>query len=566
MRARALPFVCVSLASILAGCSDSGGGTLPGGPTTTSSGMTGTGVPATGAGAGGSDSTGGATSGGATTSSGVGGSDSPGSGGSGGSGSIPDAGPVIPGTFSRPKGQIPNTEQPAGKANLPEAKWADGLISPSMEINHHINQPVVLNGYLGLSGNAELTWYDIQDPTKPKQLSQIVSPGFDPKAGGKGEGEAESHQVAFAKYDDSFYEVTTSGTGVDIWNVTDVSKVKHVQSITLQGIKYGDFTGAVWGEYWQGDTIYVGGTDTGLHILDAKDPNNVKVVKRLTVADLGGVSAGPVYAIGNILVVTTPKESGGISLLDISDPLNPVRIRAITTGKSYIGAFYGHHLYLQSPLRVWDVLTDPTALTSSPISSLGTDGSEYMSFSDGYMFLGHLRPHPGASKINVTDPHKMKVESRIWGRHVPGPGGTVIYDDQFTIKIGSLLVMTDDEKPYLGAVIGVQSTEPDKLPPSVDTIIPKDKSTGVSIKSRIGISFTDNIEFATVNLASLIVRPMGGQPVPGNWGLYMGVLNFDPAGELLPKTTYEVVLPKGGLTDLVGNEIATEFKSTFTTQ
>jgi hypothetical protein len=45
----------------------------------------------------------------------------------------------------------------------------------------------------------------------------------------------------------------------------------------------------------------------------------------------------------------------------------------------------------------------------------------------------------------------------------------------------------------------------------------------------------------------------------------MGVINFDPDGDLLPGTTYEVVLAKGGVTDYVGNPLATEWKSTFTT-
>jgi hypothetical protein len=485
--------------------------------------------------------------------------------GSGGAGGGVDAGPP---SFGRPKGKLPNQPSPAGMLNLPESEWQKGLVSPSMEVNHHINQPICMNGYLQLSGNAEFTWYDIEDPTHPKRLSQIVSPGFQPDAGGKGEGEAESHQVSTARYGDKFYEVTTGGTGVDIWDMTDQTKPVHVKSVKLEGINYGDFTAAVWGMSWQGDTIYVGGTDTGLHVLDAKDPHNVTVVKRIPTSAFGGVSAGPLWAIGNILVITTPKENGGIATLDISDPVNPKVLDSILPVKSYIGAFYGHYLYLQSPLRVWDVLTDPTSIgtATTPISSLTTEPSEYMSFSDGYMFLGHLRPHPGASKIDVTDPKKMVIKSRIWGRHVAVDGGTVIYDDQFTIAIGSLLVMADDEKPYLGAVIGAQSTDPDTKAPVVDTVIPKDKSTGNSVKSRVGISFTDNIELATVNAASVIVRPMGGQPIAGKWGLYMGVLNFDPDADLMPHTTYEVVLPKGGLTDLVGNALTQEFKSTFTTQ
>jgi hypothetical protein len=193
-----------------------------------------------------------------------------------------------------------------------------------------------------------------------------------------------------------------------------------------------------------------------------------------------------------------------------------------------------------------------------------------MSFSDNYMFLGHLRPNGGASKINISDPTKaMTIESRVWGRlDVDGDKNLTdgINDDQFTLAIGSLLVMGDDEAPYAGAIIGVHSADPDSKPPVVDTIIPKDKETARSVKSRIGVSFTDNIELATVNDASFIVRPVGGAAIKGVWGLRMGVLNFSPAEDLKPATTYEVILPKGGITDLVRNPLAEDFKSTFTTK
>jgi hypothetical protein len=178
------------------------------------------------------------------------------------------------------------------------------------------------------------------------------------------------------------------------------------------------------------------------------------------------------------------------------------------------------------------------------------------------MFLGHLRPDGGASKINVSDPKKMAFEGRVWGRLDIQQGQTAaINDDQFTVAIGPLLVMGDDQEPYRGSVIGVHSATPDTKPPIVDTVIPRDKSS-VSAKSRIGISFSDNIELATVNAASFIVRPVGGQALAGTYGSYWGVLDFDPAQDMAPGN-YEVVLPEGGVTDLVGNAVH-EFKSTFT--
>src|SRR6266542_1795519 len=311
MKTRMLSVFCVWLPAWIGACSDPGSATASG--TTRSS---------TSAGSGGSGGSGTTGSGGATAgASGSGGSAGDPITDAGGTGGAAADGGQAAG-ISRPIGKLPNRSNPANMLNLPEADWQKGLVSPSFEVNHHINQPIVMNGYLQLSGNAEFTWYDIEDPTKPKRLSQIVSPGFNPEAGGKGEGEAESHQVAIARYGDRFYEVTTAGTGVDIWDMTDQTKPLHVKAITLEGINYGDFTSAVWGMAWQGDTIYIGGTDTGLHILDARDPNNVTFVKRIPTSAFGGVSAGPVYAIGNILVITTPKERGGIATMDISDPLN----------------------------------------------------------------------------------------------------------------------------------------------------------------------------------------------------------------------------------------------------
>ncbi|WP_438040812.1 Ig-like domain-containing protein [Sorangium sp. So ce128] len=561
-----------SFAALLAACSggdlSSPEGNDGGGSGDTTSVVAGSGgaAPAPAAGATSSSATSSsATSSGATSSgatSGSGGGVTTGSGGAGG---------IDPDTTTAPEGKIPNMPMPANKINLPRNNWRDGLVSPTLEAGHHQNQPIVINGYVQGAGNAEIVFYDIADPSNPKMLSRIQSPGFDPRGGPKGVGEAESHQTSLARYGNKFYQVTTAGTGVDIWDVTDAHAPRHVTLVRLEGVNYGDFTDSVWGMYWQGSVIYVGGTNTGLHILDAADPENVRFVKKIPISQFGGVSAGPLWAVGNTLVITTPKDNGGIATMDISDPMNPVALDFITPSKSYICGLYGKHVYVQSPLRVWDVLTDPTNIGSanSPIATLPDSafrakgypaGSEYMSFSDGYMFLGHLRPDAGVSKIDVHDINRMSISSRIWGRLEFENG-----DDQFSIPVGSLLVLADDELPYRGMVIAAHSTDPDSTPPAVDTVLPKNGATGVTRKSRIGLSLTDNLELATVHPGSFIVRPVGGAPVKGTFGLYMGILNFDPDGDLMPNTTYEVVLPKDGVKDLVGNGIAAEFKSTFTT-
>ncbi|WP_437319829.1 Ig-like domain-containing protein [Sorangium sp. So ce385] len=565
MRWRGFP----SFAALLAACS--GGADL--GPTPEGDGGSSADTTSvvTGTGGGAPMATVGATSSSSMSSSSTSAGATSGSGGDATAGSGAGPGGVEPDMITAPEGTIPNTPMPANKINLPRDKWRDGLVSPTLEAGHHQNQPIVVNGYVQGAGNAEIVFYDIVDPANPKMLSRIQSPGFDPRGGPKGVGEAESHQTSLGRYGDKFYQVTTSGTGVDIWDVTDARAPRHVRLVKLDGINYGDFTDAVWGMYWQGSVIYVGGTNTGLHILDAADPEDVKFVKKIPISQFGGVSAGPLWAVGNTLVITTPKDNGGIATMDISDPMNPVALDFITPSKSYICGLYGKYVYVQSPLRVWDVLTDPTDIGSanSPIATLPDSafrakgypaGSEYMSFSDGTLFLGHLRPDAGVSKIDVRDIHKMSIMSRVWGRLEFTNG-----DDQFSIPVGSLLVLADDELPYRGMVIAAHSTEPDTTPPAVDTVLPKNGATGLSRKSRIGLSLTDNVELATVHHGSFIVRPVGGQQVKGKFGLYMGIVNFDPDEDLMPNTTYEIVLPKDGMKDLVGNGIAAEFKSTFTT-
>jgi hypothetical protein len=578
VKLRAFPLYFVSCAALLAGCSDNGSA-LPnpasGGMATSTSGSAataaGTSTTTGGSGAGTSATTGGSAAAGTATggSASTGGDAAAGTatGGSGGSG----GGEVI--GFVRPQGQLPNVARDPANLNLPESEWAKGLVSPTMNDLHHHNQPTVLNGYLNLNGNEEFWFWDITDPTKPKQMSEYLTPNRDPKGGGKGEGEAESHCVSYGKYGNTFYEVTTAGRGVDIWDVTDQRNVKHISQLNLDGIAYGDFTAAVWGLSWQGNYIYVGGTDTGIHILDAHDPLNVKFVKRLPTSEFGTVSAGPVDAIGNLLVIMTPKESAGIATMDISDPVNPVFLDSIKpSAKSYITQFYKHFAFMQTPVRAWDVLSDPTNIGKAEMPLMTASGasvpSEYLSFGDDNLYLGRLRSSspgssPGVIVYDVTDPTKaITKKNTIWGREDRGG----LNDDQFTIQIGNLIVLGDDQEPYAGSVIAQWAADPDKKPPRIDSVSPKDKATGQNVKSRIGISFTDNIEFTTVNEASFIVRPMGGQPIKGVWGLRMGVLNFSPLEDLKPATTYEVVIPKGGITDLVQNAVAEDFTSTFTTK
>jgi hypothetical protein len=435
---------------------------------------------------------------------------------------------------------IPNVAYPAEMYGQP--------LSPTLAYEHH-NQPTVLDGYLLLSGNAAFSTWDLADPAAPVLLAEFASV--------HDYAEAESHEVALARVGDTFHAATISGKGVDIWDLTDMTAPAHVSHVTLEGIDYGDIAAGVWGVAWQGHYLYVGGNDTGLHIVDVADPAAPVVVRVVPNSATGGFFVGPVFAMGNILVLTTPKEHGGVATMEISDPENPVLLDSMVLEKSYIGWYYGGHVALLTPLRFYDVMTDPTQITTV-LEGMETLDSEYVSFGDDQMFLGLLRPNAGAVRYDVSDLSAPVELDTIEGRDL------TFNDDQFTLKVGNLLVLSDDQltlEGHAGSFIAVESTEPDTKPPRVVTIWPPDGGE-VPPTTSIGVSFSDQIELATVGPASFQLHDGDGNCVAGTWGHLPTVINFQPEAPLAPGT-YELVLPAGGITDLGGTPIAQEYRSTF---
>ncbi|MEO1273386.1 MAG: Ig-like domain-containing protein, partial [Myxococcota bacterium] len=406
-----------------------------------------------------------------------------------------------------------------------------------------------------ISGRGIDLW-DVSEPTEPIQLSTFVSE--------HNTGEAESHQVTFARTSDGrTLAATISGRGIDLWDVSDARAPMHLSHMFLEGVDYGDNSRAVWGIYWQGDFIYVGGTNTGLHIVDASTPEEPTLVLKMPTSEFGGVSAGPLWALGNLLVVTTPKNHAGVVTMDIGDPAAPSVLDVeIPEEDAYIGGFFEGRAYLVNPLRTYDVTTDPSNITL--LGHAETSDSEYMSFGDGLMFMGSLRPWPGVYKVDISDPNAPRELEYIEGRRDDFFGG-LLTDDQFSIPIGNLLVLSDDERD-IGSALVVHSPQRDTTAPKVSVVHPPDGATRQPITTRIGVSFTDQIDLRSVTVDTLIVRPLGGgAPLTGTVGHVQTVVNFWPDAPLEPNTTYEVVLPVGGVTDLVGNALTEETRTIFST-
>lgn len=443
------------------------------------------------------------------------------------------------------EGTIPNLAYPTNQLFK--------QISPQLS-TRHLNQPSVFNGYLMLAGNGVHEVWDIANPYAPQLKTTMTSPFA--------AGEAESHQVTYGRRaDGTTYMATTSGRGVDIWNVTVTTNPVLVAAMQLPGINYGDVSGAIWGLSWQGKHLYLGATTFGLYVVDVSNPASPQLVNTFTTAQLGGVVAGPLFALGNLLVVTTPKGYAGIATVDISEPASPRLLDSVAGGStSYIGGFYGGNAHLIMPFRTYDVTTDPRNIQL--LSSLTIPSSEYVSFADDFLFLGGLRGGThGIYKYSITNPASLALIGRYVGR-------SNAWDDQFSCPIGNLLAVADDQlvnNQYVGGLLAVHDVNPDTNGPAVKKVFPANNAANQPLTTRIAVSLSEWPELATVNAASFIVRPVGGQPLAGSWGCTYTTLNFSPDAPLLANTAYEIVLPAGGVRDLVGNPIATQFLSTFET-
>jgi len=456
---------------------------------------------------------------------------------------------------------FPNQDYPPGFENGPTH---DGYLKGGSGSGKQ-NQPHAHDGYVVVSGNGMQMFVDVSDPFDPEVLEVVTSPYR--------EGnnlEQEGHSLSFARYPDGReYMVTIGGRGVDIWDVSDIGEgVTHVTSQDLPGIDYGDVDNAIWGLAWQGDTIYVGATNNGLYILDATDPSDLKDAvspgspnsfESVPTKNWNNLKVGPVFPIGNLLTFGAPKGNNGVVTMDISQRGNPITLDTTEcTNDTYIGWFYGRWMFCEQGLSIYDVTSDPDNIDH--IGTFGGPRSEYMSFADDFLFLGALRPDGGVHKIDISDITDPREVSKITNPDT-GPSD----DDQFSLPIGNLLYIADDQGDR-GSYLAVHDASRDTKQPRLIYANPLNNSVNLTVNSRIGLSFSDQIDLSSVNSNTLALRRIGSsQPVTGYFGINHTLVHFAPEQPLLTNTEYELTLPQGGITDLAGNGLDRDYFIRFTT-
>jgi hypothetical protein len=422
------------------------------------------------------------------------------------------------------------------------------------EINHYgSNNAAMVNGYFVTTFHPDsgkppggILVYDVSNPRAPVLVSRIYNATTKTLR--------ECH--AIGNYQN--YIAVQDGCGIQIWDLSDGKNPVLTKRFCINGYSHNDY-GSSWQIFWQAPYIFIANGQSGFDVIDATDVKNPNHVKHMNIP---GMQSGPIFAIGNLLVTTGHNEGRGIAVLDISNPKDPKLLSKNTaTDKMYASCVNGNKVItsargnsVNNTFSVFD-FSDPFTIKSAGRLNIGNAKDQlYCVTQDQYIFQGC---QDEIVKIDASNLSNMKVVGR---------GALNIQGDKDHGQVtpfGNLIFVGNDHGTGNGFI--VHQTAPDTRGPEVNMVNPKTNSVNRALTSRIGVTLTDNIDLSTVNNQNFIVRPKGGQALKGKYSHLFSILNFAPDQPLLPNTTYEVVIPKGGFKDWAGNPTAAGFTSLFST-
>ncbi|HSI15344.1 MAG TPA: LamG-like jellyroll fold domain-containing protein [Chthoniobacter sp.] len=274
-------------------------------------------------------------------------------------------------------------------------------------------------------------------------------------------------------------------------------------------------------------------------------------LKQLDLSQLVGFYIGATHAVGNLLICSASQTSG-VAVLDISDPQNPrVLSSLLTANPVYTSFVHGSRLYTgeHGVVGVYDFSNPQNITFVGSVSSGGAD-ARYISVKEG---IGYTIP--GAAKLIVFDANTLATLNTY----------TLPLASDFVYPLGNMLITGGQVGRNMCAIIPV-AQNPDTQGPAVTFASPADGATRQGSTSRVGLIMSDQIDVTSLTTSTFIVRPLGSATaLTGTYSTQMGVINFAPDVPLLSNTIYEVILPVGGVRDVVGNGLRQEFRMRFST-
>lgn len=450
------------------------------------------------------------------------------------------------------------------------------LLDPlSLVKGYGLNVVYMHNGYLVVlyapdsgTGPGGLRFYDVSDPRNPRLVHDLYEPE------GRTREFREAHSIGFSSFDGVDYAVFHSGKGLEFWDLSDVRDPHPVGKIVLPGVDFGDYTSVSWQLVWQGRYVYVASSNQGIFIVDALNPSAPVLVDRgpgkpnpVPISQLGGFRVGPIFAVGNTLVVSSMDTERGYAVLDIGDPRNPVLQSALNRGlqKFYAIVFNGNKIIgsVRGPgaaMTVHDI-TDPSKIVLED-DTLVIDEQLYASTQDQFVFQGCQEE---VVKVDISTPGDYRIVGRGGLRLQLGLIAQQVGPDHGQVTpMGNLVFVGNDHGTGSGMLC--HQSAPDTTAPRVNMVSPAPDAQLQADTSRVGLTFTDNVQVHSINDTTFLVREVGTTEVlPGRYAVQGAMVNFSPAQPLKPNTQYEVIVPAAGVRDWAGNATDELFTSRFWT-
>ena len=333
----------------------------------------------------------------------------------------------------------------------------------------------------GGSGPGGFLLYDLSNPRQLRLVRRIYEPE------GRTAEIREAHSLGVARVDGSTYVAVQSARGIEFWDFTDIDDITQISRLQLPGVIGGDYFGTAWQLWWQAPYVYVAGSSRGLFVVDASDPARPFLARLhdrpnpIPPGEDGGFKVGPVFAMGNHLVLASMHSREGWASLDLSDPAEPMLLaRTPELSLYYSACFDGKRMFSAtrgSGEMVEYDLSDPAVFRRA--SAIPTGNSLYCAIQDDRLFQGGPRLFAtydigGPAPRHLAD-FRISRDNNLEHGHV--------------LPFGNLVYVGDDHG--IGSAFVPHSAEPDANGPAVVAVSPRAGATRQALTTRIGIGFSE---------------------------------------------------------------------------
>jgi hypothetical protein len=257
--------------------------------------------------------------------------------------------------------------------------------------------------------------------------------------------------------------------------------------------------------------------------------------------------------MGDRLYLGNMDENARYSLLNLSNPTEPELLDTLGTQTRYYAMAVLGNLIVgagrDGDLLVHENRDDSIELVKQ--TRIEGDGL-YLSFQDNFIHYGQTGSY---KKLSFSDPNNVTI---LGNTHLPGHDA----DHGQVTPFGNLVFIGNDHGS--GSALVVHQKAADSTPPAIDWSFPANSAVNVPNDAAIGITFSDNMDPATLRATNVKLETAGGTAVTGAVTYLFNTLHFRSNMPLAEDTTYRFTVSTGAK-DVMGNALAADHQITFAT-